>query len=79
MRHLIEHGSDLGDWCIRNSYTKTDLASELGVTRQTLFNWSKSDKRVPRVLTLALYGLEKMPIEMKADTGSKIRKQYKRQ
>ena len=76
---LIICGSELDDVCEKSIRKKSALALELGVTRQTLFNWMKAEGRLPRVFTLALYALEHMPVEERTQKGKKVRKRTKRQ
>jgi DNA-binding XRE family transcriptional regulator len=79
MIELVKNGPGIENWCRNNGYTKDQLAFELGVTRQTLFNWTKNLDSVPRVLALSLFALERMPIEARSNVGSKVRKKTKRQ
>jgi hypothetical protein len=37
---FVETPEDFETWCERQGYTKDDLATILGVTRQTLYNWT---------------------------------------
>jgi DNA-binding XRE family transcriptional regulator len=52
---------DLDEFCKRNSYTHETLASELHVSRATVFNWKKDPRGLPRVVLLALAALEANP------------------
>jgi DNA-binding XRE family transcriptional regulator len=52
---------DLDEFCRRNSYTHDTLASELHVSRATVFNWKKDPRGLPRVVSLALAALEANP------------------
>ena len=77
--HLIERAEEVDGWCAQHGYTRTSLAFELGITRQTLFNWTRADVRLPRVLTLSLLGLEQLPPEQRSQKGKRVRKKSKRQ
>jgi DNA-binding XRE family transcriptional regulator len=52
---------NLDEFCKRNSYTHDTLASELHVSRATVFNWKKDPRGLPRVVLLALAALEANP------------------
>ena len=76
---LLKSGAEIDNWCRDNNFTKEQLAIELGVTRQTLFNWTRNHDSVPRVLALSLFALEMLPIESRSNIGRKLRKKSKRQ
>jgi transposase len=37
---FVETPQEFEEWCERHGYTKDDLAEILGVTRQTIYNWT---------------------------------------
>jgi hypothetical protein len=76
MSKLAETGAQVEQWCLNHGYTKGHLAAELGVTRQTLHNWIKSERPVPRVLSLSLFALENL--DAARMSGEKSRKASKR-
>jgi DNA-binding XRE family transcriptional regulator len=59
---LIKSADDVENWCQRHQYTKAELAEELNVTRQTLYNWLRDERGLPRTISLALHALEMEPI-----------------
>ena len=73
----IQIGSEISNWCQQNDYTKEMLAIELGVTRQTLFNWTRNETGIPRVVALALCALELEQELRQAKLGKKFRKKSK--
>ena len=73
----LRNGSDIPEWCNQNGYSKELLAVELGVTRQTLFNWSQNFDGIPRVVALALCAIELEQELRQAKHGEKIRKKSK--
>ena len=73
----IQSGAEISSWCEKNEYAKEMLAVELGVTRQTLFNWSQNSQGIPRVVALALCALELEHELRQAKLGTKIRKKSK--
>ena len=75
--NLVKTGAEIAFWCIENCYSKDLLANELGVTRQTLFNWSRNKETIPRVVALALRALELEVDLRQVDTGMRVRKKSK--
>lgn len=51
-------GSEFKAWRERRGYTQTSIAQELGVSRFTVINWEKMEDDLPRILVLAIKGLE---------------------
>jgi hypothetical protein len=58
---------NVDDFCKRNNYTYDTLASELHVSRATVFNWKKDPRGLPRVVLLALAALDANP-ELRSST-----------
>ena len=77
MIKLAKNGTEIESWCIENNYTKEQLAFELGVTRQTLFNWTKNQITIPRVVALSLFAIQHLPIEARSNNGIRVRKKTK--
>ena len=56
------NGSELRELRKSMGFTQDDLMQELGVkSRQTLVSWEKSETDLPRLVTLAMSALEKLP------------------
>lgn len=51
-------GDDVRDWRKAHALTQIELAQELDVSRQTVIGWEATEGEVPRLLQLALRGLE---------------------
>jgi len=73
-------GLNIDEFCQRHGYTNDTLATELDVSRATVFNWKKDTRNLPRLVVLALYALEFDPKLRKTNRKSEIRptKQYRR-
>ena len=54
-------GDELRSWRKKHRFTQERLGWELEVTRQTVWAWEQSSQPVPRMLYLALLGLESRP------------------
>ncbi len=55
-------GADLKAWRKRYGYSQDILMKELGIqSRQTISTWENADKKLPRMLELALMALENIP------------------
>ena len=50
-------GTDLREWRYQNRHTQESLAAALGVTRQTIVGWERSERDLARMLELALTAL----------------------
>jgi DNA-binding XRE family transcriptional regulator len=96
---FIETPEEFEEWCEVHGYSKDDLSEILGVTRQTLYNWThkrdyrahdklsteirtdmeskmRAYKKIPRMLSFALFALEKMAPES-VFGGRRLRKRPK--
>lgn len=51
-------GMTIEDFCVRNGYSIERLATELEVSRATIFNWKRHPAGPPRAVLLALRALE---------------------
>jgi DNA-binding XRE family transcriptional regulator len=97
---FVETPEEFEEWCFSHGYSKDDLAAILGVTRQTLYNWThksryeskstlsaevrkdleareKAYRKIPRMLSYALFAIEKMAPE-NVFGGRRLRKRTKR-
>lgn len=63
-------GNWIRQWRTRNRYTQQDLASELGVKRQTVLTWEKAPS-VERMVFLSLVALESRPETRKTVTDGR--------
>jgi DNA-binding XRE family transcriptional regulator len=72
--------STVDDFCERNNYSYDMLATELDVSRATIFNWKKDSRGLPRLLFLALKALETNPELRKSPMpdADVLKKQYRR-
>ncbi|MDC7677033.1 helix-turn-helix transcriptional regulator [Asticcacaulis machinosus] len=57
---LNPEGNWVRQWRIKNSYTQSELAAELEITRQSIIKWEQSNT-IDRVAHLALMALEQNP------------------
>jgi DNA-binding transcriptional regulator YiaG len=73
---------EIENFCKRNDYNCDLLSAELKVSRATIFNWKNASRGVPpRIASLALTVLEKMPelrTVKKPSAEHAGRKQYRR-
>jgi DNA-binding XRE family transcriptional regulator len=97
---FIETPEEFEEWCFTQGYSKDDLAEILGVTRQTIYNWThksryqsqgnlseeirkdleakeRAFRKIPRMLSFALFAIEKMAPE-NVFGGRRLRKRTKR-
>ncbi len=54
-------GADLKEWRRHNSYTQDRLRLALGVSRQTISAWERSEEPLAEMVHLALLALENLP------------------
>ena len=70
----ITSGDDVKAWRRANAYDQDRLAKELGVTRQTIGNWEKKRRDIPRYVEIALQALARYPWEFSIMIGQTEKK-----
>ncbi|WP_428987836.1 helix-turn-helix transcriptional regulator [Methylocapsa aurea] len=63
---------DIREWRRRNKYTQDALALALGVSRQTVVGWEKSEYPPSTLIQLALLALENLPEKCSLVAGSRL-------
>jgi DNA-binding XRE family transcriptional regulator len=78
---LVTSKPELDALCQNLGYSNEILAKELGVSRATLFNWKKDTRKLPRIVSLALFALAMEPALRKLNPKSQEAptKQYRRE
>jgi hypothetical protein len=87
---LIRTLKEFNDWCETNHISRDEIASSIGITRQTLYNWTSGRTRIfqkndgeelpddeiiiPKILSLCVFALQELKTEM--NRGKKIRKKF---
>lgn len=55
-------GPDLKNWRKKHGFSQEELKLELGISsRQTISTWENTEKKISRLLELALIALERFP------------------
>lgn len=65
------NGTELKAWRKRKAWTQEQLGLALGVTRQTVIVWERSDHPLLRMLPLALLALDNLPEKCESVAGQK--------
>ena len=56
---LVKTREEFAEWCKRNGFSREELADALGVTRQTLYNWTRAESRSDKISDEVKIDMEK--------------------